>query len=114
MLDKCTKHPKYKGIHQPRSTEKHPEGCKECWNIYLAMNAESADITEFTGDWIDNPQSAISVGNKALQDARRVLEHVRSGSANLALEIKHDGARGYVVTRHDANRTNAVPPKRRT
>jgi hypothetical protein len=32
----CRKHPKYKAIHPPRHTSKHPQGCDGCWVIWRA------------------------------------------------------------------------------
>lgn len=32
---KCNKHKKYKAIKKPVSTNKHPNGCEKCWEIYL-------------------------------------------------------------------------------
>lgn len=39
QLTACTEHPTYKGIRKPKRTEKHPEGCPMCWEIYNAKNA---------------------------------------------------------------------------
>jgi hypothetical protein len=30
----CKKHPKYKAIREPVSTEKHPGGCNACWEQF--------------------------------------------------------------------------------
>lgn len=35
---KCSKHPKYKGIHEPRPTSKHLSGCDTCWEWYYFVN----------------------------------------------------------------------------
>lgn len=33
-MNSCKKHKKYKAIRKPVSTEKHPDGCKDCWDVY--------------------------------------------------------------------------------
>lgn len=33
----CRKHPKYKAIHPPRQTTKHPLGCPGCCRMYSAV-----------------------------------------------------------------------------
>lgn len=34
-LGRCKKHPQYKAIHKPVRTRRHPDGCPQCWLIYM-------------------------------------------------------------------------------
>jgi len=41
---KCKKHPKYKGIKEPRKTKKHPLGCSDCWRIYMDKHPKEETV----------------------------------------------------------------------
>jgi len=37
---KCNKHPKYKGVFEPKASSKYPKGCPDCWWIYANQQAK--------------------------------------------------------------------------
>lgn len=44
----CKEHPNYQAIRKPKSTEKHPNGCPDCWKTYNAKTA--TDIVDIKKD----------------------------------------------------------------
>jgi hypothetical protein len=67
----CTIHPAYSGVRKPKSTDKLPGGCSDCWKIYNEKNGEVEAPTIQTKKKADKPARKSKVQERPIKKTHK-------------------------------------------